>query len=176
MLLYVIQGSGSVSGAHIRRGAHPPPHRHQPRAPLKLTHSHATGFPWRPCRGSLVGRALRQSPASRRWLDSKASVPFDAWRTRTSLVHLNADHFRFLVFVCRHPRNRGRGLPGEGERTSSSSMMRVYSGPGGEQGGVRQRVAAPGKQSEPQQRIWTSTVSGNAPYLVQRAMELIWTR
>lgn len=68
MLLYVIQGSDSVSGPYIRRGAHPPPHRHRPRVQAKLTHNHATGFPRRPCRGSFLRRPLRWRPASRPWL------------------------------------------------------------------------------------------------------------
>lgn len=71
MLLYEIQGSESVSDPYIRRGAHPPPHRLRPRVPAKLTHNLAMGFPWRPCRGSLLGRhLLRSEPGCDSWLYS----------------------------------------------------------------------------------------------------------
>lgn len=89
MLLYVIQGSDSVSDPYIRRGAHPPPHRHRPRVPAKLTHNHATGFPWRPCRGSLLGRPLLRYPASRQWFDSGGSVMLHT-RYRRSLWQISA--------------------------------------------------------------------------------------
>lgn len=101
VLLYVIQGSDSVSGPYIRRGAHPPPHRHRPRVPAKLTHNHATGFPWRPCRGSLLGRPLLRYPASRQWFDSDVSVMLHMRHTCQSLVNFNVDYFFSINYVKR---------------------------------------------------------------------------
>lgn len=101
VLLNVIQGSDSVSGPYIRRGAHPPPHRHRPRVPTNLTHNHATGFPRRPCRGSLLGRPLPRFPASRPWLVSHESVMLHVSNTRQSLVNRNVDYFFF------HPLRKG---------------------------------------------------------------------
>lgn len=89
VLLYVIQGSDSVSGPYIRRCAHPPPNRHRPRVPAKLTHNHATGFPWRPCRGSLLGRPLLWYPASCEWFDGNVSVTLHIRYTWKSLVNYN---------------------------------------------------------------------------------------
>lgn len=93
VLLNVIQGSDSVSGPYIRRGAHPPPHRHRPRVPTNLTHNHATGFPRRPCRGSLLGRPLPRFPASRSRLVRHESVTVHVSNPRQSLVNGNVDYF-----------------------------------------------------------------------------------
>lgn len=69
-LLNVIQGTDSVSALYVCKGTHPPPRRHRPQAPTKLTHNHSTGFPRWPCRGALLGRPFRWSPAPPHWLDN----------------------------------------------------------------------------------------------------------
>lgn len=128
MLLYVIQGSDSVSGPYIRRGAHPPPHRHRPRVPAKLTHNHATGFPWRPCRGSLLGRPLLRWPASRQRFGSDVSVMLHTRCTCKSLVNYSV-HYFFLFFFSlslRQPRKTGRALLRGGVRNFSFIMICVY--------------------------------------------------
>lgn len=89
LLLYMIQGSDSVSGPYICRGAHPPPRRHQPRLPAKLTHNHATGFSRRPCRGSLLGRPLLRYPG----LANDWTVTVHTWHTCKSLVTHNVYYF-----------------------------------------------------------------------------------
>lgn len=54
---------------NICSGAHPPPHRHRPRLPAKLTHNHNTGFPRGSSRGSQVNRSQRRrvSPLRYHW-------------------------------------------------------------------------------------------------------------
>lgn len=69
--------------------------------PNELTHNHATGFPRRPCRGSLLGRPLPRFPASRPWLVSHESVMLHVSNTRQSLVNRNVDYFFF------HPLRKG---------------------------------------------------------------------
>lgn len=122
MLLYVIQGSDSVSGPYIRRGAHPPPHRHRPRVPAKLTHNHATGFPRATVQGlSLLGRPLLWRPASCQWFDGKMSLMLHTSYTCKSLVNYNVDYFFF-----RQLRKTGRALLWGGVRKFSSILMCVY--------------------------------------------------
>ncbi|GAA6096193.1 uncharacterized [Tachysurus ichikawai] len=54
---------GEVGVLNICSGAHPPPHRHRPRLPAKLTHNHNTGFPYDSSKGSTTRRFQRRSAA-----------------------------------------------------------------------------------------------------------------
>lgn len=156
MLLYVIQGSASVSGPYDRRGAHPPPHRHRPRVPAKLTHNHATGFPRRPCRGSLLGRALLWYPASRQWFDSDVSALVHTGCTWKSLVNYNVDYFFSINYV-----KLGGNCFEEG---CENSVLSCYVCTGGIHEGEHDSVAGFGRQFDTKKRICIFKVSGNPRY------------
>ena len=158
MLLYVIRGSSSVVGPYIRRGAHPPPHRHRPRVLAKLTHNHATGFPWRPCRGSLSGRPLMRNPTSIRWFDSTVPIMLHTTHSCMSLVKYNVNYLLSFSYVT-----WGGHCCGEG---CENSVPLWYVCAGGIQGGELERVAGFGKYiSHPTEDIYQ--LSGNARYLIQ---------
>lgn len=169
VLLNVIQGSDSVSGPYIRRGAHPPPHRHRPRVPTKLTHNHATGFPRRPCRGSLLGRPLPRYPASRPWLVSDVSVMLHVSYTCKSLVNSDVGYF------FHHLRKKGGGTSRwGGVRKSSFIMICVCCWHTRRR--ARESRLDPGDNLTPKQRICILKVSGNARYKNSNALELISCR
>lgn len=156
MLLYVIQGSDSVLGPYIRRGAHPPPHRH--RGFQRNWHTTTPrGFPGDRAGALSLGGPCREIPPLAGDLTTMCQSCY------TSAVHVS--HWWItasIICLCVCYVTRGQSLLWGGVWKFSSIMMCVYWWHTGRRA-IRERSDS-GLDLTPNRGFCTFKVSGNARY------------